>query len=118
MNPALKDAMKAMEAAYERACVTDLIYGVEAGEAPIAAWPTKPCRLVFLDFDGVLNSELSNKQMGTRYRFAPRSVAALNFLLQQSNAYIVLTSSWRENWTLRENAEFLERDGVLPGRVL
>ena len=39
-------------------------------------------------------------------------------MLRQSEAHIVITSSWRESWSLRENAEFLERDGVLPSRVV
>lgn len=118
MNQALKDAMKAVEAAFEDSLRTNLIYGVRAGAPPIAPWPSEPCRIVFLDFDGVLNSEHSTKQLGTRYRFERSNVAALNDVLRLSEALIVITSSWRESWTLRENAEFLERDGVLPGRVV
>ena len=118
MSQVIKDAIKAMEAAFQNNRRTDLIYGVRAGASPIAPWPTEPCRIVFLDFDGVLNSERSTQQLGTRYRFARSSVEALNDLLRHSEARIVITSSWRESWSLRENAEFLERDGVLPSRVV
>ena len=118
MSQAIKDAIKAMEAAFQDSQRTDLIYGVREGAPPLAPWPTGPCRIVFLDFDGVLNSEQSTQQLGTRYRFARSSVEALNGVLRQSEAHIVITSSWRESWSLRENAEFLERDGVLPSRVV
>jgi hypothetical protein len=118
MSKAIQDAIKAMEAAFRESQRTDHIYGVRAGSPPIAPWPTEPCRLVFLDFDGVLNSLQSAEQLGTRYRFAHASVSALNELLRQSQAHVVITSTWRESWTLRENAEFLERDGVVSGRVV
>ena len=118
MSQAIKDAIKAMEAAFQESQRTDHIYGVRDGSAPIAPWPTEPCRLVFLDFDGVLNSVQSTEQLGTRYRFAPASVSALNELLRKAQAHVVITSTWRESWTLRENAEFLERDGVVSGRVV
>jgi len=39
-------------------------------------------------------------------------------LLRQTDARIVVTSTWREHWTLSENASALERDGTLPGRVV
>lgn len=118
MSKAIQDAIKAMEAAFQESQLTDHVYGVRAGSPPIAPWPNQPCRLVFLDFDGVLNSIQSTEHLGTRYRFAPASVSALNELLRQSQAQVVITSTWRESWTLRENAEFLERDGVVSGRVV
>jgi hypothetical protein len=91
---------------------------VREGAAPLAPWPSQPAQIVFLDFDGVLNSDLSMSEIGTRYRFAPSCVAALNSMLLQSGAHIVITSSWRQNFALRENAQFLERDGVISGRVV
>ena len=117
-NDALIEAMKEAERAVVEGQRTDHIYGVRAGNPPIAPWPTISCRIVFLDFDGVLNSERSNRELGTRYRFSKSSVAALNDLLRKSDAFIVITSTWREHWTLRDNAEFLEQARVLPGRVV
>jgi len=114
----LQEAMMAAERALTEAKRTDHVYGVRAGAGPIAPWPTAPCKIVFLDFDGVLNSEQSVQQSGTRYRFSKGSVAALNEILHQTDARIVITSSWRGSWTLTENASFLKRDGVISNRVV
>ncbi len=114
----LLEAMRAAEQAVAENSRTDQIYGVRAGDSPLAAWPFTPCSIVFLDFDGVLNSDRSTQELGTRYRFSRASVEALNSVLRETDARIVLSSSWREHWTLKENAEFLERDGVLPTRVV
>jgi len=118
LSQELEAAMKAAERAMIEAERTDHVYGVRAGSGPIAPWPAAPCNIVFLDFDGVLNSEQSVQQLGTRYRFSKSSVAALNEILQATEARIVITSSWRNNWTLIENASFLKRDGVIPNRVV
>ncbi len=115
---ALIDVYKAAEKALLESQRTDLPYGVREGAPPIAPWPTEPCKIVFLDFDGVLNSDQSVSHLGTRYRFWPPSIKALNHLLRQTGARIVVTSTWREHWTLRENAGALQRDGVLPGCVV
>src|SRR5258708_27991219 len=105
---ALIDVYKAAEKALLESQRTDLPYGVRAGAPPIAPWPTEPCRIVFLDFDGVLNSEQSVRQFGTRYRFASSNVTALNELLQQTEARLVITSSWREGLSLCEITGYLE----------
>ncbi len=101
---ALIEAYKAAEQALLESQRTDWPYEVREGAPPIAPWPTEPCRLVFLDFDGVLNSEASVAQLGTRYKFWPTSIEALNEILAQSGARIVISSTWRELWTLSENA--------------
>src|SRR5258708_4514770 len=115
---ALIEAFKVAEKALLEGQRTDLIYGVREGVPHIAPWPSEACRVVFLDFDGVLNSDHSVAQLGTRYRFWPPSITALNSVLQTSGALIVITSTWREHWTLSENAAALERDGVLTNRVV
>src|SRR4051812_21930654 len=105
-------AMKAAEEAVLAGQRTDQIYGIREGAPPIAAWPSGPVKVVFLDFDGVLNCDESIQELGTKYQFCRSSVAALNLILRETLAWIVITSSWRDNWTLGDNAEFLERDGV------
>jgi hypothetical protein len=110
--------MKAAENAVLEAQAMDHVYGVEKGAAFIAAWPTSPCAILFLDFDGVMNSHQSSRDANNRYAFAKSSVEALNTILQNSCALIVITSTWRELWSLAEVAQFLERDGVLRGRVV
>jgi hypothetical protein len=117
-HKALIDAYKEAEKALLEAERTDLIYGIREGAKPIAPWPTDPCKLVFLDFDGVLNSDISVARLGTRYRFWPPAIEALNGILRQSGAYIVITSTWREHFSMRENAVALERDGLVKGRVV
>jgi hypothetical protein len=115
---ALIEAYKAAEKALLEGQRNDVLYGVREGAPPIAPWPREPCKLVFLDFDGVLNCDVSVSQLGTRYKFWPPSIKALNELLAQSGARIVISSTWREHWTLSENASSLERAGLLPGRVV
>ena len=115
---ALIEAYKAAEKALLESQRTDLLYGVREGAPPIAPWPTEACKLVFLDFDGVLNCDLSVCQLGTRYKFWPASIKALNEILAQSGARVVISSTWREHWTLSENAASLEGVGLLPGRVV
>lgn len=114
----LIEAMQAVERAVAENARTDLLYGVRAGDSTLAAWPQNPCPIVFLDFDGVLNSDRSTQELGTRYRFSKTSIQVFNTVLRETEASIVISSRWRNHWTLRENAQFLERDGVLPGRVI
>ena len=115
---ALIAAYKEVEKALLEGQRTDQLYGVREGSHPIAPWPAEPCNIVFLDFDGVLNSDLSIAQLGTQYRFWPQSIEALNHILKETNARVVITSTWREHWTLSENASALEKDKMLPGRVV
>lgn len=115
---ALTEAYLAAEKALLESQRTDLIYGVREGAPPIAPWPTAPCKVVFLDFDGVLNCDVSICQLGTRYKFWPASIKALNQLLVDSGARVVISSTWREHWTLSENAASLQQAGLLPGRVV
>lgn len=117
-DDSLNDAIRAAERAVVEAQNGDHIHGVRDGAPPVAPWPDAPCRIVFLDFDGVLNSEQSVRKLGTRYRFARASIDALNTILQETDSLAVITSKWREIWTLREIAGFLERDGMLPSRVV
>ena len=114
----LQEAMDAAEKAVIEAAQTDHVYGVREGAGPIAPWPMAPCKIVFLDFDGVLNSEQSIRELGTRYRFAKNSVVALNEILRQTEARIVVSSSWRNHFTLIENARSLKKDGVISNRVV
>jgi hypothetical protein len=114
----LQAAMAAAEKAVIEAGRTDHVYGARNGSGLIAPWPTAPCKLVFLDFDGVLNSDKSVQELGTRYRFAKSSVDALNEIVRHTDARIVISSTWRNHWTLIENASYLKRDGVLPNRVV
>lgn len=50
-------------------------------------------KVIFLDIDGVLITHNSKKQ-----KFDKDCVKNLNYILEKSNAYIVLSSAWRLNF--------------------
>lgn len=60
-------------------------------------------KLIFLDIDGVLNSERfydNNKDMDFYLQpFDPLSIACLKRIVEATDAKIILTSSWRGGWS-------------------
>jgi HAD domain in Swiss Army Knife RNA repair proteins len=56
-------------------------------------------KIIFLDIDGVLNSKEYYKKVNMKIdnwdRFDPETVKLINALVQEFNARIVITSSWR-----------------------
>jgi HAD domain in Swiss Army Knife RNA repair proteins len=78
-------------------------------------------RILFLDIDGVLslNSDFgrcTDNKWGA-YRFDQKAVAVLNFILQQTNAEIVISSDWRSHYTLQEMREIFAHNFVLKGPI-
>lgn len=69
-------------------------------------------RTVFLDFDGVLNSEKSSEY------FEPDKISLLNKLLASTDARLVITSTWRYGLSCSELDQILSTNGVLSGRVV
>ncbi len=60
-------------------------------------------KVVFLDFDGVLNNYGFLKQQPHRMdRLDPAAVARLNAILERSGAKVVISSSWRIHHSLDE----------------
>ena len=118
MNQPLIKAMQAAAAAAAEQESTAVLYGRPEGTPRLAPWPAQPCRVVFLDFDGVLNNESCIADLNASQRFHPPSVQALNEILRRTGALIVISSSWRCLWPLAELVEFLESEGVLPRRVV
>ena len=60
-------------------------------------------KVVFLDFDGVLNHYGFLKQQPHRMdRLDPTAVARLNAILARSGAKVVISSSWRIHHSLEE----------------
>lgn len=79
-------------------------------------------RLIFLDIDGVLNSELWSKNPeshvdGNRRWFDPRCVSLLNKLTDKTEASIVVSSTWRVGKTTMELKELLSEMGI-TGEVI
>ena len=56
-------------------------------------------KILFLDFDGVLNSEKYLKRSGSfGVALDPERMALLRGIIDKTGAKIVLTTSWREYW--------------------
>lgn len=66
-------------------------------------------KITFLDIDGVLNSEdyavyrYETKQFNKDQFIDERAVAFLNYIIDQTEAKVVLSSSWRGNFEETEN---------------
>lgn len=57
-------------------------------------------KIIFLDIDGVLNCHTTRERDGGYVGIDSRLVAILNRILEETGAYIVISSTWRkfENW--------------------
>jgi hypothetical protein len=80
-------------------------------------------RILFLDFDGVLNSRgflaMSRGLAISRYPHSeidPEAVARVNRILERTEAEVVVSSSWRHGRTLAELQALLESHGLCPER--
>lgn len=81
-------------------------------------------KIIFLDIDGVLNSEdwyerrskeYSNIEISEKYpkyEFDPLSVVSLNMITNETNASIVISSSWRHGKTLDQLTELFTSVGI------
>lgn len=76
-------------------------------------------KIIFLDIDGVLNSEQFVSKCGDSWngdQVDPVAVQRLNLLIKQSGAKVVLSSSWRLNETgiksITEVQELLNSLGI------
>lgn len=71
--------------------------------------------IVFLDIDGVLNTGRSMRANGGRSRpFDREAVVALNTILEETDATIVLSSTWRHQRTDLELEELFVCEGLPP----
>lgn len=74
-------------------------------------------KIILLDLDGVLVNRAAQRarrldpQRGPAAD--PAAVAALNHIVQATGAQIVVTSTWREEYSLAELRELLTRWGVM-----
>jgi hypothetical protein len=75
-------------------------------------------KVIFLDFDGVLNSAafLLGKP-GTKDELDPAAVARLNALVERSGAVVVVTSTWRFGRPRADLQRILDKVGF-SGHVL
>lgn len=74
-------------------------------------------KVVFLDYDGVLNNIPYKQSVGEAYFTAflmPEKVKLVKKIIDATSAKIVLTTTWRANW--RETGEQDHRDGILMNK--
>lgn len=81
-------------------------------------------KLIFLDIDGVLNSEkffrrrgepdfdLGNEPPYPLSEFDPKSVGLLNKIINETNASIVVSSAWRIGRSIEELKELFDSVGI------
>lgn len=82
-------------------------------------------KFIFLDFDGVLNTEqyraeqaVAGKEMADSFGplFRPQSVRRLGQIIERTNAQIVVSSSWSKIYNLDEIRQLWASRG-LPGKI-
>jgi hypothetical protein len=73
-------------------------------------------KIIFLDIDGVINSELYYKSVNTKKknwsRFDPKAVEMIKRLVEEFNARIVISSLWRFAMK-KELAQELKASGLI-----
>ncbi len=69
--------------------------------------------LLFLDIDGVLNSDDSPVNEQFLYSFSPDCVKVLNRILQKYQLKIVLSSSWRMVFDTEKQNRIFKENGVV-----
>lgn len=67
--------------------------------------------LVFLDFDGVLNCATTKTRVGRFMGLDDRLIQNLNAILSQSDADVVISSSWREAFEIEALKMLLNERG-------
>ena len=80
---------------------------------------SKAVNVLFLDIDGVLNSEDYYRSLSAKQKKAlsidRRCVARVRHIVDTTQAVIVLTSSWREGWN--RNPDLLLEEGQILNRI-
>ena len=75
--------------------------------------------IIFLDIDGVLNSDAwlaSENKKTLEYpldQFDPRTVKLLNRIIEKTEAKIVLSSTWRLNRSIEDIQEIFKKVGII-----
>lgn len=78
-------------------------------------------KIIFLDIDGVLATSScygrGKHNKWDAYMFDSKCVAILNFIIQETGAEIILTSDWRNEYSLAEMREIFAHNGVIKGPI-
>lgn len=73
-------------------------------------------KVLFLDIDGCLNSNLFNDQNGWCewwQKLDPAAFVKLNEIIRRTNCHIVISSAWRKYFTIEELAILFQKYGFL-----
>jgi hypothetical protein len=71
-------------------------------------------KIIFLDIDGpMVTRQCNSMSKWGRFRFDLKSVAVLNYILLETGAEIVLSSDWRNDFTLSEMRDIFADSGVI-----
>ena len=78
-------------------------------------------KIIFLDIDGVICTSPcygkgTNNKWGS-YMFDPKCVSVLNFILSETGADIILSSDWKNHYTLFEMKEIFTHNGVIKSPI-
>jgi hypothetical protein len=69
-------------------------------------------KIIFLDFDGVITTR------ATKFRtFDPNCIFQLKRILEETNSYIVITSTWRLLYTFYDLQSLFEKAGIPRDRI-
>ena len=77
----------------------------------------KNCKIIFLDIDGVMNPESDIRIYMAKYKkhkkdfndFSTRTVGLLNYLIEATEAKIVISSCWRGGETIESMQKIFKR---------
>jgi hypothetical protein len=74
-------------------------------------------KIIFLDIDGVINPWMSEKGPGGK--FGKQALENFKLILEAvQEAYVVITSTWRDHYTLSQMKVFFKEAGIEPNRIL
>ena len=78
-------------------------------------------KIIFLDIDGVMcTTSCYGKGTANKwgsYMFDQKAVIYLNYIISETGAEIILSSDWRNQYTLHEMREIFCHNGVLKGPI-
>ena len=73
-------------------------------------------KILFLDFDGVLNCETTEERYGSMFLgLEPEKINLLNEIVERTSVEIVISSTWKMSHTHEELAGLLEGGGFKHG---
>lgn len=78
-------------------------------------------KIIFLDIDGVLNSDIwyKNQKSGTKnsnglkFHLDPHAIKLLNKIVTQTKSKVVLSSTWRNHYPLKEIERIFQNLGFI-----